>query len=151
MRRGNNQSSYSLSFIVMLSVVPLLSGCENEIPVEQSIAEVDKILEVRKQAIDNKDLTLYKTIILPEYSSSGVLYETVIEDIERLFDTEETIEFKYQKAQPTIAMNTARVTHMIEYRFTPSEKSDKIRETIMLRRVNGQWYLSAGITLGMGM
>lgn len=151
MLHSNNPRPFLPIFIAMLATMLLLSGCENEIPVEQSIAEVDKVLEIRKQAIDNKDLALYKTIILPEYSSSGVLRETVIDDIERLFDTDESIEFKYQKAQPTIAMNTARVTHMIEYHFKPSGKTDKIRETIMLRRVNNKWHISAGITLGMGM
>ncbi len=153
MHRSNNTNLTALNrfpqFICTLIVLALLSGCEVEVPVEESIAGVDKILEIRKQAIDTKDLALYKTILLPDYSSSGVPYENLISDIERLFSTDEQIEFIYQKAQPTIAMNSARVTHMIEYRFTPSGKSNKIRETINLRRVNDQWFISGGIILGL--
>ncbi len=136
-------------FICALIALVILSGCEVEVPVEESIAGVDKILAIRKQAIDNKDLALYKTILLPDYSSSGVLYENVISDIERIFATSDNIEFIYQKPPPTIAMNSARVIHMIEYRFTPSGKSTRIRETINLRRVNGKWFISGGIILGL--
>jgi len=136
-------------FICALIAFAFLNGCEVEVPVEESIAGVDKVLEIRKQAIDNKDLALYKTILLGDYSSSGVPYDSVISDIERLFSTEEKIEFTYQKAQPTIAMNSARVTHMIEYKLIPSGKTTKIRETINLRRVDNEWYISGGILLGL--
>ncbi|MBL1259252.1 MAG: hypothetical protein COB33_001825 [Thiotrichaceae bacterium] len=136
-------------FCCALLAVVFLSACEFEVPVEESIAGVDKILEIRKQAIDNKDMDLYKSILLPEYSSSGVPLDNVIGDLERLFSTEEQIEFIYQKAPPSIAMNTARVIHMIEYKLTPSGKSKKMRETIHLRRVNGQWFISGGIILGL--
>lgn len=146
-RSGSTLSRFASALIVLL----FIGGCDVEVPVEESIAGVDKVLEVRKQAIDNKDLALYKTILLPDYSSSGVLYETVISDIERLFSSDDKIEFIYQKAQPSIAMNSARVIHMIEYSFSPSGKSAKIRESLYLRRVNDKWYISGGITLGLGM
>jgi len=136
-------------FFCALTALVFISGCEVEVPVEESIAGVDKILEIRKQAIENKDIALYKSILLPEYSSSGVPLDNVIGDLERLFSTEEQIEFIYQKAPPSIAMNTARVIHMIEYKLTPSGKSKKMRETIHLRRVNGQWFISGGIILGL--
>ncbi|VAW87558.1 hypothetical protein MNBD_GAMMA17-68 [hydrothermal vent metagenome] len=136
-------------FFCVLTALVFISGCEVEVPVEESIAGVDKILEIRKQAIENKDIALYKSILLPEYSSSGVPLDNVIGDLERLFSTEEQIEFIYQKAPPSIAMNTARVIHMIEYKLTPSGKSKKMRETIHLRRVNGQWFISGGIILGL--
>ncbi len=136
-------------FFCALTALVFISGCEVEVPVEQSIAGVDKVLEIRKQAIENKDLALYKSILLPEYSSSGIPLEDVIGDLERLFSTEEQIEFIYQKAPPSIAMNSARVIHMIEYKLTPSGKSTKMRETIHLRRVNDQWFISGGIILGL--
>jgi len=136
-------------FICALGMLFLLSGCEVEVPVEESIAGVDKTLEIRKQAIDNKDIELYKSILLSEYSSSGVPLDSVISDVERLFSTEEQIEFIYQNAQPSIAMNTARVTHMIEYKLIPSGKSTKIRETINLRRIEDKWFISGGIILGL--
>ncbi len=136
-------------FFYALTALFFISGCQVEVPVEESIAGVDKILEIRKQAIENKDMALYKSILLPEYSSSGVPLDNVIGDLERLFSTEEQIEFIYQKAPPSIAMNSARVIHMIEYKLTPSGKSTKMRETIHLRRVNGQWFISGGIILGL--
>jgi len=136
-------------FFCALMALALLSGCDVEVPVEESIAGVDKILAIRKQAIDTKDIALYKTILLPDYSTSGVPYENLIDDIERLFSSDEQITFIYQKAPPTIAMNSARVTHMIEYQLSPSGRSTKLRETINLRRVDGKWYISGGITLGL--
>ncbi len=152
-RSSSDKKPFSRIRLLISALVAavFLSGCDVEVPVEESIAGVDKVLEIRKQAIDNKDLALYKTILLPDYSSSGVPYESVIDDIERLFSTDEKIEFIYQKAQPSIAMNSARVTHMIEYKFMPSGKSAKIRETINLRRIESDWFISGGITLGLGM
>jgi len=136
-------------FICALGVLFLLSGCEVEVPVEESMAGVGKVLEIRKQAIDNKDIELYKSILLSDYSSSGIPLDSAISDIERLFSNEEQIEFIYQNAPPSIAMNTARVTHMIEYKLIPSGKSTKIRETIHLRRVEDKWFISGGIILGL--
>ncbi|HHM04896.1 MAG TPA: hypothetical protein ENJ19_04025 [Gammaproteobacteria bacterium] len=128
----------------------LLAGCEKEIPVEQSIKEVSRLLEVRKQAIDNKDLDLYASIILPGYSASGIPFEAVVSDMERLFSSDEKIEFRYKRTRPSIKANSARVTQMIEYHFLPSGRSVKTRETLDLRRVDGKWYIASGIALGMG-
>lgn len=147
---GNKRPSRLTQFFLALMAFSILSGCEVEVPVEESIAGVDRILEIRKLAIDNQDIKLYKTILLPEYSSSGTPLDVVLSDIERLFSSHDAIEFLYQKAPPTIAMNSARVTHMIEYKLSPSGKSVKTRETINLRRVNDQWFISGGITLGLG-
>jgi len=155
MHRGNNTNRNIFNrftlLIGTLVALAIMSGCEVEVPVEESIAGVDKILEIRKRAIDTQDLALYKTILLPDYSSSGTPLDSVVSDIERLFTSNEKIEFIYQKAQPTIAMNSARVTHMIEYKLSPSGKSVKTRETINLRRVNDKWFISGGITLGLAM
>ncbi len=155
MHRGTpseQQSPFRLARYMSAFIISVfLIGCDVEVPVEESIAGVDKVLEIRKQAIDNKDLALYKSVLLSDYSSSGVPYESVVDDIKRLFATDEKIEFIYQNAQPSIAMNSARVTHMIEYHFSPSGKSAKIRETIHLRRIDGEWFISGGITLGLGM
>jgi len=147
----NNPLHRFTQFLCALTAFVFLSGCEVEVPVEESMAGVDRTLEIRKQAIDNKDLELYKSILLPEYSSSGVPLDNVIGDLERIFSTEEQIEFIYQNAPASIAMNTARVTHMIEYKLTPSGKSKKMRETIHLRRVNDTWFISGGIILGLSL
>ena len=133
---------------VFLGLV-LLIACDRQAPIEASVEEVKQVLAVREQAIESKDLELYKSIILKDYSENGMTYDDIVFDIEMLFAKEGDIEYTYQKARPSVTMNSARVVHNVEYKFVAPEKFLRAHETLYMRKVGGQWFISGGMTLGL--
>ena len=127
----------------------LLAGCNTRAPDERDIAAVKEVLSVRAQAIESKDLDLYKSIIHKGYSEKGISLDDLVLDLEILFSNEADIKYIYQKAPPSITMNSARVVHMVEYHFSTG-KAEKIHEKLYLRKVDGKWVISGGMTMGLG-
>ena len=140
---------YSLKLVVVLSCIVWLVGCDKQASTEQSVEEVKQVLLVREQAIESKDIELYKSILFKEYFENGIGFEDVVADIELLFSLEGDIEYEYQKARPSVTMNSARVVHNVEYQFPVSGKSVKAHEILYLRKVEGRWLISGGFTLGL--
>ena len=134
-----------LLFVVAMGVL----GCDTQSPSEETIAEVVEVLKQREKAIESKDLELYKTLIYSEYSEKGLFYDDIVEDLETLFSVEGDIRYEYQKARPSITMNSSRVIHMVEYHFAGSGKVKKFQEKLYLRKVNGTWLISGGMPLAV--
>lgn len=137
------------NFLLVVLIVLLLVGCNTRAPDERDVDAVKNVLVMREQAIETKDLDLYKSIIHKEYSESGISFDDLMLDLEILFSNEGDISYVYQKARPSITMNSARVVHMVEYHFS-SGKTEKIHEKLYLRKVNGKWVISGGMTMGLG-
>ncbi len=140
----------ALQLITVLVVSMLLAACEKKPTLEEDIAAVQKVLEIRKQAIDNKDLELYKSLFMSDYADSGVRIEDLLFDMENNFARYEQIEFQYKKTRPSIKMNTSRVVHIIAYEVVSGgSKTVRDQETLYMRRINNQWLISGGVKIGL--
>lgn len=133
---------------VLLAMV-FLAGCDKAAPIERSIMEVNEVLMIRAKAIETKDLELYKSIIYKDYSENGVTYNDVVQSIERIFAKEGGLKYVYQKARPSVTMNSARVVHMVEYHFAASGDVAKDHEKLYLRKIDGRWLISGGVSLAI--
>ncbi len=138
-----------LNVSLVLGLLVFTSACDRAAPIEEGVKGVNEVLALREKAIETEDLALYKSIVLKDYSERGFSYEDVIADAERLFAKPGAIEYQYQKARPSISMNSARVVHMVEYKFVGTGESARVHETLYLRKVNGKWLISGGVTLGL--
>jgi len=145
----NVQVRRALKAILFLMVFVVVSACDRAAPIEEGVKGVNAVLVLREKAIESKDLELYKSLVFEGYAESGFSYDDVIGDITHLFATPGAIDYQYQKARPSISMNSARVVHMVEYTFEETGESKKIHETLYLRKVNGKWLMSGGVTLGV--
>ncbi len=132
-----------LLFIVML----LILGCDKR-ELEHDIADVYKVLEQRKEAIDNRSLQKFDAILFADYKDAGVSRKDVMEYMSMVFERYESITYSYQKIRPDVKMNTARVVHNIEYSFNNDEKVYRTQEIVIFRWYEGEWTISGGIKLG---
>ena len=141
----------SLQTLILLSFSLLgLFACQNQ---EQSnreaTVEVRKVMAQRKQAIESKDINLYKSLLLPEYNDGKSKYEEQVAYMESLFERYKKITFTYQKSTVDLKMNSARMVGKISYKPEGSDKAVWDHETTLFRRVDGKWYISGGINLGL--
>jgi len=136
-----------LRLIVLATLFSIIASCDTKPTVEEDIAAIYNVLKVRQQAIEKKDLSLYRSLFLPEYADAGVSVEDIAADMERMFSRYEHITFSYKKTRPSIKMNSSRIVHWVE--LQTKNKSKKIQEVLLLRKVEKRWLISGGVKIGI--
>jgi len=134
--------------VMLLSVIVAACSSNNDSR-DQDLVDIRKVLEQRNNAIENKDLSLYKSLIFPEYFDGGASLEQILSEMEYAFKQHETIAFTYQKSPVEFQMNTARVVQRIIYRVAGEEKGRHGHERLILRKLDGKWIISGGIQTGL--
>lgn len=143
------QKTLQIIGLIALSLV-LLTGCENtEESNREATVAVKKIMSLRKQAIESKNLELYKSLILPEYNDGKSDYKDQVEFMKSAFERFDKIEFTYQKSPVDITMNSARMVGKVSYKPTGAQALVWDHESTLFRRVDGRWYISGGIIIGL--
>ena len=138
------------SFVILFLVLPLLMACAPEVEDRKIVhADLKKLMLLRKQAIESKDLEAYKKLILKEYLDGGVTYAMLIDDMKNQFENNEKITFDYKKNPMNFKMNTARMVSMVSYQTEKMEKPVFHHEKTVFRRIAGQWYFSGGIGVSL--
>jgi len=135
--------------IFMLLISGMLAACNTQKDHTLDIAEIYKVLERRAQAVTNRDLKLYDSIIFTEYSSSGIHRDVVLDDLKLTFEKFPDIQLKMPRIRPDVKLQSARIMQTAYYRAGIDSPVVEIKETLMFRRVKGQWYISAGIVMGL--
>ncbi|HFE38980.1 MAG TPA: hypothetical protein ENK06_11280 [Gammaproteobacteria bacterium] len=146
------KSSYQTTIIALLLVVllPFLLACSPETASRKEVHDALKaVIAKRKLAIESKDIEAYKKLFLPEYRDGGVTYKILIQDMADIFSRFEKISFTYQINPMNFKMNTARMVAMVSYKTDTMEKPVFHHEKTVFRRVNGQWYISGGVAIGL--
>lgn len=135
--------------LILISLF-VLNACDDpqQSNLEASV-EVRKVMAQRKQAIESGDLDLYKSLILPEYNDGKSNHQEQVAYMKSLFERYKNIAFTYQKSKVDITMNSARMVGKISYKPEGSEKAAWDHETTLFRRVDGKWYISGGVNLGI--
>lgn len=132
---------------ILFFITMLILGCDKR-ELEHDIADVYKVLEQRKEAIDNRNLKQFDAILFADYKDAGVSRKDVMEYMSLTFERYEEIRYSYQKIRPDVKMNTARVVHNIEYNFNDGEEVYRTQEIVIFRWYEGRWTISGGIKLG---
>ncbi len=132
-----------------LLIVLILYGCDRTKDVAQDVEMIRSIIEQRAMAIENKDIGLYRSLFLPEYNDIGATKDQVVAAMEQNFKQYQHMTFEYRGSPVEITMNTARIVHQITYHVEGLDKPVYDRETLYFRRVDGQWYMSAGVKVNL--
>ena len=141
---------FSIIALGFLSLI-MLTACNrnDEESNREATVAVKKIMAQRKQAIETKDFELYKSLILPEYDDGKSRYQDQIDFMQSAFERYEKIQFTYQKSTVDLKMNSARMVGKISYKPSGAEKPVWDHEVTLFRRVDGKWYISGGVSLGL--
>jgi len=138
------------TFFVILVSFAVLAACEDKEQTRRdATVEVKKVMAKRKEAIETKNIELYKSLILPEYDDGQSSYKEQVEYMQSLFERYESIQFTYQKSMVDLKMNSARMVGKISYKPKGAEKATWNHEVTLFRRVDGKWFISGGVNLGL--
>jgi len=137
-----------LLFCITL-VLLLMTGCDTRKDYSADIEAIYQVLEVREQAVADKNLELYDGIIFSEYSDRGVKRTLVLEDIKLTFEQYPDLGLQMPRIRPDVKRNSARIMQSSFYRSEASKPEVQIQETLMFRKMEGRWYISGGIALGL--
>lgn len=143
-------SRFNRSFLIFIAVICVsLASCSSQKDHSEDILEIYQVLELRQQAITNKDLELYDRILFSEYSSAGVNRNLVLDDLKLSFTRFPNMSVKIPRIRPVVKLNSARIMQSSFYRTGTTSPVVEIKETLMFRRIADKWYISAGIELGL--
>lgn len=131
-----------------MSALFLISGCSHQSR-DQDTVEIRKVLETRAKAIESKDIALYQSVFMPEYFDGKTTLQDIVDDMQTSFSKFAHIRLKYQKSPIEFKMNSARVIERITYNVVGIEKPVYDHEILLMRNVDGKWYISGGVKTGL--
>jgi hypothetical protein len=141
---------FQRGILMAMSLVLLLSvGCDTRTDHSEDIAAIYKILELRQKAVGSKDLALYESIIFSGYSSRGVKREMVLDDFKLTLQRIPELSLRMPRIRPDVKRNSARIAQSSFYRTGADKPAVQIKETLMFRKIEGHWFISEGIVLGL--
>ena len=144
------QNQWVKLFLITLFLFQFLTACAPEVEDRKIVHQnLKKVMLLRKQAIETKDIEAYKKIIFIDYLDGGVNYNMLIADMQNQFENNEKIEFDYKKNPMNFKMNTARMVSMVSYKTEKMENPVFHHEKTIFRRVDGQWYISGGVAVSL--
>lgn len=135
--------------ITLLLGQSLLSACSSQPDRSADIVAIYQLLGSREVAIEQKDIEAYKKLLFNDYSENGLSVTELVDDMRGIFARYETIDVEQPRTRPSITMNTARVIHAVTFRMTGGDRTVTFDETLLLRKVGGQWVISGGIRTGL--
>jgi len=138
-------------FLIFMALICgiMLTACNTQKDYTQDIAKIYKVLERRAQAVTQQDLKLYDSIIFTEYTSSGIHRDLVLDDLKLTFEKFPDIQLEMPRIRPDVKRQSARIMQSAYYRVSINSPVIEIKETLMFRRIDGVWYISGGITMGL--
>jgi len=146
--RATVHRCYGYKFFVLMIALSLY-GCDRTKDISQDVEIIRSIIKQRAVAIANKDIVFYRSLFLPEYKDIGVTQDQVVAAMEKNFKQYQHMTFEHQGSPVEITMNTARIVHQITYRVEGLDKPIYDREILYFRRVDDQWYMSAGVKVNL--
>jgi hypothetical protein len=140
--------------VVLIGVIAVsllaLAGCSREPDKrEDDVAAVRAVMELRAQAIANKDIAAYEALFHPEYNDGRHSREEVIGSMNAAFENYDAMIFHYPKTTVELKMNTARIIQRIRYEFGEGIKDAHDHEHLMMRFSDGKWSISGGVSVGI--
>ncbi len=134
--------------LLFVLLVVLLSACNTYAPSPEDVADVRKVLELRKQAIETENIEAYGKLIIDDYFDGRLNKEQQLAEMAAIFAKYDEIKFTQQRSPVEIQKNTARVIQQVVYTAKGLDKPFiQLREILLVRRFNGQWLLSNGIDM----
>lgn len=127
----------------------LFTACDTRKDYSADIEAIYHLLELRQKAVASKDLELYERIILPQYSDSGIDRNVLVQDMKLAFEKFPELSIELPRIRPDVKRSSARVMQTLVYRSGADRPAVNKQERLMFRRVDGHWFISAGIATGI--
>jgi len=135
----------AILFITLLSVLlPLVAGCTRSTAERQ---EIERVAELRSQALTTKNLDLYVSLISRNYQDKGKDFTAKKQELANTFHSFDRVE--YRSWNRDIRINGDQATISADYDLRITVKGSPLalsgRETLVLRREAGGWKIVGGL------
>lgn len=129
---------------VLLLIALLLAACSNSTADRQA---VERVVELRAQALATRDITLLVSLISTAYYHDGKDYAAKWRDLAGLFATVERFDYRPERVEITVNGDQATVRSSYELRLVKGGKSYRFNgeEVLQLAREEGVWRIVAGL------
>ncbi len=130
--------------LLWLLLVLALAGCNAPSSERQAIVVV---LNQRQQALNSKDIGLYKALLSRDYKDKGKDCAAKAAELAALFTTFERIEARFFDRQMELTADSAVVTEQYTLRVTRQGKRFTLagKEILRLRKGADGWKIVAGL------
>ena len=136
-------------FMLIALAMALLAACSSQVNTEQDVIEIRKVMEQRARAIVSKDIELYQSLFVVDYYDGHYRLPELIDDMRDNFQKYSKITLTFQRAPVELKMNSARVIQRLVYHAEGLDKPIHNHEKLLLRRIEGKWYISGGVQIGL--
>lgn len=134
----------SRTLIILLATLLLASGCSTT---DSSRNEISRILAIRSNALNSKDISTYLSVISPQYNDKGKNFSLLKESLNKNFRDFEHVAYEAEAPAITITGNSAGSS--CDYRLKVTvhgrEISLKGTEHLKLAKEHEGWKIIAGI------
>ncbi|NOY62763.1 MAG: hypothetical protein GXP10_06385 [Gammaproteobacteria bacterium] len=137
--------TYALYAASILIGSSLLVACNGEQKKKEDEQAIRLVMEKRAEAVQTKNIELYRSLFSPEYNDAGVTLDFVIDNMRKGFDQYDTIKLDYSLSPITMRITSARIIHELRYHVSGRQKPILQRETLSLHKINGQWLIAGGV------
>lgn len=130
--------------LLLGAVVAFMTACN---PQHSEKAKVMRVLQVRAQAINARNIDLYLTIISPDYSDKGKNMSQLQDGLETGFKIYDSANYQADEQKVIFKGNKAEVTGSYRLKVVIRGREMVLagQEHLVLTRESGDWKIVAGL------
>lgn len=123
----------------------IISGCVKS--KDPELDRINKALVIRQQALNNRDLSLYMTVISPGFKNGNKDYRQLQSELASGFKRYEQLSYRSDPVNVSISGDRAQVEAGYELRVKLAGKETVLHgvEHLTLVREAGEWKIIAGL------
>ncbi|MBI5787796.1 MAG: nuclear transport factor 2 family protein [Candidatus Schekmanbacteria bacterium] len=132
-----------ISYLLFCGCLFLFAACSGSSPKQ----EIEEILSKREQALANKDLDLYTSLISANYADKNKTFQEIKLNAERNFAAFGKIEMTSHKRSVYIDNSQAVVVqeYVLSFWLPSGRRSIKDKERLVLQKEEGGWKIIQGL------
>lgn len=130
--------------VVILCLLLSVTACTQAQPEREHIL---RVMRLRAQALNARDLALYLSLISPAYNDGGKTFAGLRDGLEAGFKTYDTVSYRAEEQKVEIRGQRAEVTggYCMKVVIRGHEMALEGRERITLAREPGGWKIVGGL------
>ena len=135
---------WSRSSAALLLSIAVLAACSRPSH-DADTQAIQKVLDLRVQAINGKNLDLYASLIAADYHSAGVDRAQIVQSMARYFERFDQIRLESSVREIEHRRGRARVSQNLELKVSGLAQPMQDAETLVLEKIDGEWVITGGL------
>ncbi len=136
------QMNKGLTVAIIAVLLSGLCGCGSS-----PEAQINKVLDKRKQGLEQKDIKLYMSTVSPDYKDGIETYDSIKRRTAGFFSAFDNIELTIEDRSIYLDGNKARVVekYVLTFGLPSGKKTGKAEQLLTLRKEKDGWKIIKGL------